>query len=59
MNLAPLKIEGAAVHPDEMGELSDEQYKRQLTEYYRTTGDTGVFCSRLAIAQKVIQELNA
>jgi len=38
--LAPLRMEGCAVHPDEIiAEISDEYYIKQAKRYMKDTGD--------------------
>lgn len=57
--LGALRMEGCAVHPDEIeADLSDEQYYKQLKAYYRDVGDSAfkTFCVRDNLLQKLKEE---
>ena len=63
--LAHLKMEGAAMHPDDFSDgicITDEQYERQLRAHYITTGQPFYLCmqdgcSRVECHKRVLAQM--
>lgn len=56
MGLATLRIEGGAMHPDEVDcHLSDDQYLKQLRAYIKDAGESKetVLCGRKHLRAKI------